>query len=180
MKLTPEQQRVVENNMGLVGKVIKDKVRGLDQLGCFTYDDLFQIGCIGLCKAAATDKGGCFSTYAYRIIWNEICDVLIQATKRSSREQLLERSDYQDQQSIEIADQLKRSEVKAILMEAIDVAPERIANGIRCLLLTEEGYSSKELGQLFCAEPATVRMWMTKARRYLQEQPGLADYWKEL
>ena len=95
MKLTPEQQRVVENNMGLVGKVIKDKVRGLGQLECFTYDDLFQIGCIGLCKAAATDKGGCFSTYAYRIIWNEICDVLIQATKRSSREQLLERSDYE-------------------------------------------------------------------------------------
>ena len=166
--------------MGLVGKVIKDKVRGLNQLGCFTYDDLFQIGCIGLCKAAATDKGGCFSTYAYRIIWNEICDVLIQATKCSSREQLLERSDYQDGQNLALADQLQRSEVKAILLDAIHTAPERISNGIRCLLLTQEGYSSKELGQVFCAEPATVRMWMTKARRYLQDQPGLADYWKEL
>lgn len=40
------------------------------------YDDIFRIGCIGLCKAAATDKGGTFFTYAYRLIWNEICDAL--------------------------------------------------------------------------------------------------------
>ena len=43
-------------------------------LRIYSHDDLYQIGCIGLCKAAATDKGGCFSTYAYRLIWNEICD----------------------------------------------------------------------------------------------------------
>lgn len=34
--------------------------------GVLIYDDVFQIGCIGLCKAAAIDKGGTFSTYAYR------------------------------------------------------------------------------------------------------------------
>ena len=65
MRLTCEQQTIVEENMGLVGKVIKDKVHGLGQDTAFCYDDLFQIGCIGLCKAAATDKGGCFSTYAF-------------------------------------------------------------------------------------------------------------------
>ena len=62
--------------MGLVGKVIADKVHGT-YFGSYTREDLFQIGCIGLCKAAATDKGGCFSTYAYRLIWNEICTALI-------------------------------------------------------------------------------------------------------
>ena len=43
---------------GLVHQVIHDKVHGYDQWGFYTYDDLFQTGCIGLCKAAATDKGG--------------------------------------------------------------------------------------------------------------------------
>ena len=52
MVLTPKQQRIVEENMGLVGKVIKDKVHGIGQQGVFTYEELFQIGCIGLCKAA--------------------------------------------------------------------------------------------------------------------------------
>ena len=35
MRLTPEQQRVVEENMGLVVKVIQDKVHDLHQDSCF-------------------------------------------------------------------------------------------------------------------------------------------------
>ena len=89
MTLTERQQRIVEANMGLVGRVIKDKVHGLGQEGAFTYDDLFQIGCIGLCKAAATDKGGCFSTYAYRLIWNEICDTLVKTTRINQNETVI-------------------------------------------------------------------------------------------
>lgn len=89
MKLTAEQQRKAEENMGLVGKVIADKVHGT-YFGSYTREDLFQIGCIGLCKAAATDKGGCFSTYAYRLIWNEICTALISATRKASGEQPVE------------------------------------------------------------------------------------------
>lgn len=72
MTLTQPQQRKVEQNLGLVGKVIKDKVHNPGQNSIYSYDDLYQIGCIGLCKAAYSDKGGCFSTYAYRLIWNEI------------------------------------------------------------------------------------------------------------
>lgn len=90
MTLSREQQRKVEENMGLVGKVIKDKVHGTNQYGIYSYDDLFQIGCIGLCKAAATDKGGHFSTYAYRLIWNEICDALIYANRRKETELLVD------------------------------------------------------------------------------------------
>ena len=86
MMLTEEQKKIVGANMGLVGRVIQDKIHGEYQLGIYTYDDIFQIGCIGLCKAAATDKGGCFSTYAYRVIWNEICSALIYASRRSATE----------------------------------------------------------------------------------------------
>ena len=67
MTLTAEQQKKVEQNIRLVQKVINDKVHGPYQLGIYTYDDIFQIGCIGLCKAAATDKGGTFSTYVLRV-----------------------------------------------------------------------------------------------------------------
>ena len=93
MTLTAEQMRIVEENMGLVGKVIKDKVHGLGQPGTPAYEDLFQTGCIGLCKAAITDKGGCFSTYAYRLIWNEICDELSRSTRLTQKEQSAETID---------------------------------------------------------------------------------------
>ena len=52
MKLNAEAQRKVEENLGLVHKVINDKVHGPYQMGIYSRDDLFQIGCIGLCKAA--------------------------------------------------------------------------------------------------------------------------------
>ena len=86
MKLTAEQQEKVEKNIGLVYKVIQDKVHGSYQTGVYTFEDYVQIGCIGLCKAAATDRGGTFSTYAYRLIWNEICDALIYSTRRRKSE----------------------------------------------------------------------------------------------
>lgn len=57
MTLTKEMQKKVEENMGLVGKVISDKIHGLDTPNFYSYDDLFQIGCVGLCKAAYSDCG---------------------------------------------------------------------------------------------------------------------------
>ncbi len=54
MKLTAQQQKLVEDNLGLVGKVIFQKVYDIDKLPFYTYDDLFRIGCIGLMKAATT------------------------------------------------------------------------------------------------------------------------------
>ena len=50
MTLTEEQRGQVEANMGLIGKVLKDKLRGSSALGVYTHEDLFQIGCVGLCK----------------------------------------------------------------------------------------------------------------------------------
>lgn len=65
-----ERQALIENNLGLVHScAAKFKGRGVD------YDDLFQAGCVGLCKAAdGFDKslGFVFSTYAVPAILGEI------------------------------------------------------------------------------------------------------------
>ena len=50
MKMTAEQQRKEEENMVMFGKDIAYKVHG-SYFGSYTREDLFQIGCIGLCKA---------------------------------------------------------------------------------------------------------------------------------
>ena len=171
--MTPLQQRIVEENMGLVGKVIKDKVHGLGQPGVPSYDDLFQTGCIGLCKAAVTDKGGCFSTYAYRLIWNEICDELARCTRLTQKEQS---ADTIDLQVGTVSDPLHNAELRHTLRQAKNNAPGVTAKGITCLELTVQGYNSQEIGKLFKAEAATVRMWMTKARRYLQSIQELQEY----
>ena len=87
LPLNDEQRILVEENMGLVGKVIKDCLQNPSAQGCYTYDDLFQIGCIGLCKAAQTDRPGrgAFSTYAYILIRNEIYNELERGTGTPGR-----------------------------------------------------------------------------------------------
>lgn len=177
MVLTQEQQRIVEENMGLVGRVIKDKVHGIGQEGAFTYDDLFQIGCIGLCKAAATDKGGCFSTYAYRLIWNEICDALIKTTRINQNETVLEASEIVRGVQEHLPDPLEMCELKQILETAKSRAEGVTAKGIQCLILSSQGYSSNDLSGIFDASPAAIRMWMTKARRYLKDFPELESFY---
>ena len=176
MTLTERQQRIVEANMGLVGRVIKDKVHGLGQEGAFTYDDLFQIGCIGLCKAAATDKGGCFSTYAYRLIWNEICDALVKTTRINQNETVMEANDILRGVQEHMPDPLEACELKQILESARRSADGVTAKGVQCLMLSAQGYTSSDLANIFNANASAVRMWMTKARRYLRDFPELATY----
>lgn len=187
MILTIEQQKKVEENMRLVGKVIKDKVHGTNQHGIYSYDDLFQIGCIGLCKAAATDKGGQFSTYAYRLIWNEICDALIYANRRKETELLI---DYEslspdakkDGNASATLGSLSydphrlsddRLELEDIIRHARTAAVPTVQKGIDALLMMQEGYSSREIGVRMGAAPNLVTAWVSKARKYLKEYPEL-------
>ena len=176
MTLTPEQMRIAEENMGLVGKVIKDKVHGLGQPGTPEYDDLFQTGCVGLCKAAATDKGGCFSTYAYRLIWNEICDELARSTRLIQKEQGSDSIDAVVDAGTGLRDTLHNTELRHALQQAKANASKAVAKGITCLELSVQGYNSQELAQMYQAEAAKVRMWMTRARKYLQSIPELKEY----
>lgn len=179
MKLTVQQQKLVEDNIGLVGKVIKDKVHGVNQMGFYTYDDIFQIGCIGLSKAAATDKGGVFSTYAYRLIWNEICDALIYASRRVSKEELTD--DFTSVRKSEMSAQFNDTgiEIYDIINKAKSKASPSVAMGIDALLLMNKGNTAKEIGKQFNKTANTITAVVSKAKKYLRECPELRALYGE-
>lgn len=65
------RNKTVEDNLGLVSYVAKKYLVNTE----VSYNELFQIGCIGLISAAETfkeDKGTKFSTYAAACIHNQI------------------------------------------------------------------------------------------------------------
>lgn len=67
--MTEKQKKLVEDNMKLVYFVLHK------YYPAYAYDeDIAQIGMLGLCKAATTfdEMKGKFSTYAFRVIKNEI------------------------------------------------------------------------------------------------------------
>lgn len=172
MTLTAEQQKKVERNIRLVQKVISDKVHGPYQLGIYTYDDIFQIGCIGLCKAAATDKGGTFSTYAYRLIWNEICDALIYSTRRQATELSSDMIPLVAEEPIvSIADVATQLDVQTALRAAKQEASPCVLKG--AMIQMTEGRSSKEIGNEFGVSANLVCAWVSKARKYLKSRPEI-------
>lgn len=166
MTLTAEQQRKAEENMGLVGKVLRDKVHG-DSFGIYTREDLFQIGCVGLCKAAATDKGGCFSTYAYRLIWNEICTALIYASHRSNTEQAVDLPFWEAQG--EEGQWESAAEWEALLEQAERSAAGVAKKGMQAIRLRGKGYSTREIGEILDAPDNHVTAWEARARKVLKK-----------
>lgn len=176
MKLTKEQQVKVEENLGLVYKVLGDKLKGQSSVGSYTREDLFQVGCIGLCKAAATDKGGTFSTYAYRLIWHEICDVLVKANRERNNEVLDEHDEYiEDAAPAEEQKADINLDVVRELVSAKDSAPPHVAKGIDAMLLMAKGYTCREIGEKMGASDNLVSAYVSKARKFLKSRPQSAQ-----
>lgn len=67
MKLTPAQQQLVEDNHNLIYGFLKKHN--------LPFEEYYGVAAIGLCKAACTfapEKGASFSTYAYKVIYNQV------------------------------------------------------------------------------------------------------------
>lgn len=174
MRLTDEQRQLVEENMGLVKTVISQHVHNPSRLGGYDYDDLFQIGCIGLCKAAVNykPKGKSFSIYTCIVIRNEIYDVLPKSSMIRKHGVLLEET-------------LKAYSVpNPFLMEAdVDKAFEAIrrdwdgisAKGMEAILLKNQGYSSAEIGEMYGVSANNVTAWIARARNRLKQDAAFMD-----
>ena len=81
--MTDEQAKQFEENMRLVPFVLRRWFKAYRDIG--DYDDVLQIGHIGLMRAVESykpDKGFSFSTYAVKCIRNEILQSLRQARAR--------------------------------------------------------------------------------------------------
>ena len=165
--------------MGLVGQVIKDRVHNIKNIGLFTYDDLFQIGCIGLCKAADSFKPGKyrFSTYAWILIRNEIFDALDYATVRRIHEGAADLSSSLDKRSLYLEPFPEPDYgIDHILSGALEQTRGVTAKGIKAIRMLADGYTHREIGELMGGVNANnVAAWVARARKHLKSQPEIAE-----
>jgi len=170
------QQKLVEDNMGLVGTVIKENVRNINGIGLFTYQDIYQIGCLGLTKAAEKYVPGDvkFCTCAYIYIRNELFNALDYATVRRRYEITVEaetvRGMKQEGDELDAA----ASELEQMLDAARARATGVVAKGIDALRMMTEGYTCREIGELMGGVSANnITAWISKARAFLKEDPDI-------
>lgn len=174
LALTPEEQVRVEENMGLVGDVLKKYIHAPPPGSVYSKEDLYQIGCIGLCKAVKSDKGahaGAFSTYACRLIRNEIYDALEYSTRRG-REMA---TDPGEMPQVRLEDELEQHVLCGALLDQFSraevLATGTAAKGLQAIRLLAAGYSNREIGEQFGVPANHVTAWVAKARKFLAAMP---------
>lgn len=170
--------------MGLVGKVIKDRVHPLSSDCIYTYEDLEQIGYLGLCKAALADRPGyetAFSTFAYVMIRNEIYAQLEYAT-RCKREVSTELSDTLGGQCEDVDAAVSGQEHVVYLNDLLDQAESQAtgvtAKGIQAIRLLAMGYSNREIGERFGTTANNVTAWVARARKKLRKLAAESGYYQ--
>lgn len=175
MPLNEKQKNLVEDNMGLVGTVIKENVRNVNKLGIFTYQDIFQIGCEGLSRAALNYMPGedKFSTFAYIYIRNAIFNALDYASVRRKKEDIADAETVfglmpvQDDNFDDISSELT-ARLDSARIQATGVA----VKGIDAIKLMAEGYTCREIGELMGGVSANnITAWISKARAFLKNDP---------
>ena len=174
--MTPdERETYIIENMGLVGKVINDKVQGISNIGIFTYDDLFQIGCVGLCKAADSyqPEKASIQTYSYILIRNEIYDALKHATVIRANESADPAAQTSGSRAEGPPDAMFY-DIETALDAAQAGASGVYKKGITAIRMLANGYTHREIGERYGATANNVSAWVARARKYLRARSDIA------
>lgn len=174
--LNKEQRNMVESNLQLVKRTIYKYITVNDTILGLDFDDLFQEGCIWLCKAAATfreEKGVKFETYAEKVIINGLrtyCRLTYNKQKRmlslsDCEEYELEKSTEQNSFDDELIEQDILRFLQNLKSEYTGVA--RL--GIEAIEWKVKGLTGAEIARLYDVKPNMVGAWISRAVQKLKK-----------
>ena len=167
--LNDSQRRLAEQNLNIVSRVIYRHIIVNETLVGFEYDDLYQEGCIWLCKAAAsfqTGKGVPFTAYAEKVVANGLrthCRLMGGKQKWSCCIPLYSDSDILRSTLEQIPDityqedgMLTDMDVMQLLHRLKRQYTGTARLGIEAIELKVKGYSGKEIAAMYGVKPNLV------------------------
>lgn len=183
-KLTSEQSELVSANLDVVKEVIYFHINVNELIDGLGYDDLYQIGCMALCRAAMTYNGSVqFKTYAGVVVRNKLidhCRAVIVKHRRSYTTSLKigtndnEDCEYDDSENLFSAfddgfDKIENAEA----LEALIMAKQRYngitLKGIEAIELKVKGYTGKEIADMYGTSPNLIGAWIARAASRLRK-----------
>lgn len=171
--LTDTQRQLIVDHLDLVAQVLNKHIcRDLSNPD-LEWDDLYQTGCLALCKAALLhDNSKPFGPYAARSIRNALFDYCGKSLRYRQplcmMDQLPEVPVY-DESSFSFCDK----DLTAFIKAQGSCTTGVIQKGLISLLKKSEGYTSTELSKEFGTTPNSVRAWMSLAAKKLRQEPEL-------
>ena len=178
MTLTNQERTLVETNLYLVKKVVHYNITVHESIQGLGYDDLYQIGCEALCRAAQTYKpknNASFATYANIVIYNHLISHCRKVTRIQNPLEYLD-APLENDNSLTLADTLPGNghnaycnlESSIVFSEALTRYKGVYLKGLYALYLRYQGLSNAEIAKYFGTKPHYIPAWIAKATKKMQ------------
>lgn len=188
ISLNPKQQTLVENNLSVVKLAIHKSIIVNDNLYGFEYDDLYQEGCIWLCKAAVSfDEGRDikFATYAEKVVTNGLRTYCRLMCGKQKHHILLPAHNETDEDGFSI-EQLPAEDMLDALFEEQDIFlllqnckqqyTGTVKLGIEAIEWKVKGFSGAEIAKMYGVKPNLVGAWISRAAQRLKQNRTFMQY----
>ena len=176
-QLNDTERQLVETHLHVVKQVIHSMIVVNEQVYGFEYDDLYQEGCIWLCKAAIhyrPEKNVQFSTFAKKVVANGLktyCRLMCSKQKR-----LLPLPNYSDHAEITLAidqfptgmdwDQFDAElDVFLLLQRLKEQYSGTTRWGVEAIEWKLKGYTGVQIAAMYGVKPNHVGAWISRAVR---------------
>ncbi len=179
IQLTPAQQTLVENNLTAVTWVLRESIHPNERIPGLGYDDLYQEGCLWLCRAAQTfdTNRAQFSTYAKKVIQNGLISYCRRQQARQSHvAQLAVDEDGNLIGRDPFVAEAEGTETLYSKMETLELLRSHAAKysgvarlGIEALSLKIKGMSISEIAALYDVPPSHVGAWISRGKEKLRQ-----------
>lgn len=173
IRLTEEQQKLVEEHLCVVYWVIRESIHVNETIYGLGYEDLYQEGCIWLCRAAASYDASRaqFATYAKKVIRNGLCSYCRQICGKQSRISYLSEGEHGElmadgaelQQSDDFRAQISRMETLELLKSRANAYSGVAKLGIEALELKITGLTVTEIAQMYDVPASHVGAWISRS-----------------
>ena len=167
-RLTAAQQRLVEENLTVVERVLRFDVQANPCVAGLGYEDLYQEGCIWLCKAALTfdPARGSFTPYARRVIQNGLVGYCRSLMGKQSHMVPLCEMESAVLTALEVQHSVScdtECETSLFLATAESQYSGVTRKGIHALALQVSGMPLTAVATRMSAPPNHVSAWITRA-----------------
>ena len=179
-KLNAQQQEMVEKHLDLVSIIIRRYINTNEQIRGLEYDDLYQCGCLALCKAAhCYDSRVKFTTFAGTVIRNALLDECRKAKIVYSHNLSYDASVNSDdddtfaellEDTSDITDSILGEELMSIVKSAKKTHKGAVLKGIEAIELRIKGYTGAEIARMYGVKNNNVTSWISKAVAVLKSE----------
>ncbi len=175
--LSDVQRKLVAENLDVAKQVIRNVIIVNESIYGFEYDDLYQEGCLLLCKAAVRydpQKGVLFSTFAQKVVVNGLrtyCRLMCNKRKRIVSVDTIYEQFYSDYfyTADETEKIISEIDIMNLLISLKAQYTGTVFRGIEALEWKTKGYSGAEIAKMYGVKPNLVGAWISKAVKKLEK-----------